>query len=121
MSSPEENASVAAPENEETAETPEPPTAEAAATTDEPQPDTPASDTADDDSGAVGEGAPESLEVPDAMTPDEDGVQPRYVEREALVAPDLSDLPDDIGDDFERPSRPPFSSSARATSLRGPS
>jgi small subunit ribosomal protein S1 len=27
---------------------------------------------------------------------------PRYQEREALVAPDLSDLPDDIGDDFEK-------------------
>ena len=35
--------------------------------------------------------------------PTEEGIEPaRHSGREALVAPDLSELPDDIGDDFER-------------------
>ncbi|HEX6147044.1 MAG TPA: S1 RNA-binding domain-containing protein, partial [Acidimicrobiia bacterium] len=55
---------------------------------------------------------PESVEAPETTEPEttqvsvdvEEPVQAPDVvpRREALVAPDLSDLPDDIGDDFER-------------------
>jgi len=108
MSSPQETASVTAPDNEETVETPETPAAEEAASTEEssstPAPEatetpeevaaeSPAADTAD---VPVGE-APHTPSEDDDTEP-----TPRFVEREALVAPDLSDLPDDIGDDFER-------------------
>ena len=110
MSNPQENAPVAAPENEETVEAPETPAAEdnveeetsATAPESDTAPeadDTPASETeavapddASDDAG--GDASPEEAVEEDA--------QPKYVEREALVAPDLSDLPDDIGDDFEK-------------------
>ena len=47
----------------------------------------------------------EELGLADATSEDaSDEVQapPPFVPREALVAPDLSDLPDDIGDDFEK-------------------
>ncbi|HEX6286855.1 MAG TPA: S1 RNA-binding domain-containing protein, partial [Acidimicrobiia bacterium] len=107
MSNPQENASVAAPENEETVETPETPAAEENA---EEAASTPESETAPE---AADSSAPETTEpaaaAPEATTEeassdesDGEAAQGRYVEREALVAPDLSDLPDDIGDDFER-------------------
>ena len=98
MSNPQENAPVAAPDNEEAAEAPETPAAEEtveAVTPEEPTTEAP---------------APEASEATADETPAEDAPAdasqaqspPRYQEREALVAPDLSDLPDDIGDDFEK-------------------
>jgi len=55
---------------------------------------------------------PESVEAPETTEPETTQVSVDVEEpvrapdvvprREALVAPDLSDLPDDIGDDFER-------------------
>lgn len=123
MSSPQETASVAAPDNEETVETPETPAADAAATTDDGQIAAPAPDPADthepaastDDQPEAAASEPESAsevttpDEPSAPSSDEDAgtedaeeVKPKFVEREALVAPDLSDLPDDIGDDFEK-------------------
>jgi small subunit ribosomal protein S1 len=90
MSNPQENAPVATTENEEV-EAPETPAVEvdteATAPTEESQ-----IETAEVTAQTESEAAPaESVE--DA---------PRYQEREALVAPDLSHLPDDIGDDFEK-------------------
>jgi small subunit ribosomal protein S1 len=104
MSIPQENAPVSAPDNEETVEAPETAavdeTVEETATTEEP---TTESQTA---------GAPETASEPappevgdegsDDPSDEEGATQPKYQEREALVAPDLSDLPDDIGDDFEK-------------------
>ena len=114
MSNPQENASVAAPDIEETVETPETPAAddavdvvEGAASTEEPAAEAPPAEdpeanTAEaataDASAPPAEGAAPA-EDPEAS---EDADPPRFVEREALVAPDLSDLPDDIGDDFEK-------------------
>jgi small subunit ribosomal protein S1 len=105
MSNPQENAPVATPDNEEMAEAPETPavdeTVEETAATEESQPDTPTAD-------APGAGSVETTETAasdapaDASDDDKTEPQPRYQEREALVAPDLSDLPDDIGDDFEK-------------------
>jgi small subunit ribosomal protein S1 len=92
MSKPQENAPVAAPENEETVEAPE----------------TPAADDVVDTAAVTGDTFPPTDEIdPDEIPPAADtngeaAPPPRYIEREALVAPDLSDLPDDIGDDFER-------------------
>ena len=96
MSNPQENAPVAPSENEETAEAPETPAAdeavEAAATPEESETPTPE---------ATAEETPaESSD--DTASDDAEADTPRYQEREALVAPDLSDLPDDIGDDFEK-------------------
>jgi small subunit ribosomal protein S1 len=90
MSNPQENAPVATTENEEV-EAPETPAVEvdteATAPTEESQIET-AEVTAQTESEAA---------------PAESGEDaPRYQEREALVAPDLSHLPDDIGDDFEK-------------------
>jgi small subunit ribosomal protein S1 len=139
MSNPQENASVAAPENEETVETPEttasPETSapgaetEAETTTLEETPaeapqaesaetESPEAESSDaDSSDAESSDAESSDAAPDAESPQPDVVDPveetpaadevvaspaRFVEREALVAPDLSDLPDDIGDDFEK-------------------
>jgi small subunit ribosomal protein S1 len=104
MSNEQENASVAAPEGEETAETPETPVEETAAEESATTPPTEESATTDtaastpeSDGTPEGDGAPEGGD-----TEEESSFQPQYVEREALVAPDLSDLPDDIGDDFEK-------------------
>ncbi len=88
MSNPQDDASVVAPDSEETTETPEtqaevPATAEVESATETP--------------------APDPVEVADVEAPAEGDAQiASRVEREALVAPDLSDLPDDIGDDFEK-------------------
>jgi small subunit ribosomal protein S1 len=99
MSNPQDNASVAAPENEEMAETPETQTADEAMAeaveTGETEQESPAT-------------APEPAETPAPASADQSNGLPTeeqestFVEREALVAPDLSDLPDDIGDDFEK-------------------
>jgi small subunit ribosomal protein S1 len=100
MSKPQENAPVATPENEEMAEAPETPAVDE--TIDEPvAPEESNTEAPTDESS---ETVPEPADngytpVPDE---DEDGPAPVYREREALVAPDLSDLPDDIGDDFEK-------------------
>jgi small subunit ribosomal protein S1 len=104
MSNPQENASVAAPENEETVETPENPAAneaaEEAATTEE-SAETPTPQSSEEESEETAtEATEESPAGPEGQ--DEEDSGPRYQEREALVAPDLSDLPDDIGDDFEK-------------------
>ncbi len=103
MSNPQENASVATSENEEMAETPETPavaeTAPVTEATEEPttDPATEAPPAGDTDTETT------DTDTSDADTVDEETVEtPRYQEREALVAPDLSDLPDDIGDDFEK-------------------
>ncbi len=113
MSNPQENASVAAPENEETVETPETPVTDEATGTVEPESQTPSPEAAgtvetvaepqeattapEESSGDDQDAAAEATEEPS-----DEEVQETYVEREALVAPDLSDLPDDIGDDFEK-------------------
>jgi small subunit ribosomal protein S1 len=91
-----ENASVSTSE-ETTAPAPETPSAETiedtveAATTDAPE--EAAATTGGDEAG-------EPVTSEDSTADDSDGATPAG--REALVAPDLSDLPDDIGDDFER-------------------
>jgi small subunit ribosomal protein S1 len=101
MSNPQENASVAAPENEEMAETPETSAPEEAAITDE-STETPSTEAAEAEDKAAEEEASTSDDAsPDEKPEDQDDAS-KYVEREALVAPDLSDLPDDIGDDFEK-------------------
>jgi small subunit ribosomal protein S1 len=82
-------------ETDETSETPAP-----AADVEDPSPEPQLeSQPESDQPGADQPGAdqPEVEASPEAETP-----TPRYQEREALVAPDLSDLPDDIGDDFEK-------------------
>ncbi len=103
MSNPQENAPVAPSEHEETAEAPETPAADeavdTAATTEESETPTPEATAPEPRAESSDDPAPEpSHETAD----DEAGETPRYREREALVAPDLSDLPDDIGDDFEK-------------------
>lgn len=103
MSNPQENAPVAPPENEEAAEAPETPAAEEIVeaatpeepTTEEPTPEAPAPEASE----ATGDETPAEEAPADASQTQS---PPRYQEREALVAPDLSDLPDDIGDDFEK-------------------
>ncbi|HUG07778.1 MAG TPA: 30S ribosomal protein S1 [Acidimicrobiia bacterium] len=110
MSNPQENAPVAPSEHEETAEAPETPATDEAVTaateesaTPTPEataPEPPAESSGDETSDDT---APEtSDETAPETSDDEAGETPRYQEREALVAPDLSDLPDDIGDDFEK-------------------
>jgi small subunit ribosomal protein S1 len=120
MSTPQENASVATSENEEMAETPETPAVEEAApeapATEEPTNEAPtpgdtetetvdtsetAGPAADADQPAA-EAHPEPDQPEDEAQSEAAAPAPRYQEREALVAPDLSDLPDDIGDDFEK-------------------
>jgi small subunit ribosomal protein S1 len=105
MSHPQENASVAAPENEEKVETPETSAAEDAATTDEDSTtETPGPEAANTEQKATEEESSPSDDQSDDVAESEaaESEESRYVEREALVAPDLSDLPDDIGDDFEK-------------------
>jgi small subunit ribosomal protein S1 len=105
MSHPQENASVAAPENEEKVETPETSAAEDAATTDEDSTmETPGPEAANTEQKANEEESSPSDDQSDDVAESEaaESEESRYVEREALVAPDLSDLPDDIGDDFEK-------------------
>jgi len=108
MSNPQENASVTAPENEETVEAPETPAADEAAeeaATPEESADTPTPESSETDTQeTTEETAAESSDDASAETSEDQAADsgPRYQEREALVAPDLSDLPDDIGDDFEK-------------------
>ena len=120
MSNPQENAPVAAPDNEEMAEAPETPAvdnppsseeaAEATAATEETESSSPSQEPAETPTPEAPE-APEATTEETAAPTDDSGetpsdtdeaAKPRYQEREALVAPDLSDLPDDIGDDFEK-------------------
>ncbi len=117
MSNPLENASVATPDNEETAQAPEtsPSAATDAAEDNVENAEEAATSTPEPENATEAEGSstPEATE-PEAAASDEasdesapedsegEGSEPKYVEREALVAPDLSDLPDDIGDDFEK-------------------
>ncbi|HET9261066.1 MAG TPA: 30S ribosomal protein S1 [Acidimicrobiia bacterium] len=109
MSNPQDNASVAVPENEETVETPDTDPSETTAAAEEaattPEFEAPAVQTPASEEPAGDENYPAAEETAPASGAGEDepaGAGPRFVEREALVAPDLSDLPDDIGDDFER-------------------
>lgn len=104
MSHPQENAPVAAPETEETAGAPDTPAADVA-TEEEAAPEesaeTPTPESSEEQPQEATEATEEnSAEASDGEDTTEDG--PKYQEREALVAPDLSDLPDDIGDDFEK-------------------
>ena len=105
MFNPQENAPVAAPENEETAEAPETPavdeTVEETASTEDSKSETPPA-VAPEASIEETPQEPATDAPADLSDGDEAGARPRYQEREALVAPDLSDLPDDIGDDFEK-------------------
>ena len=94
MPNEQENASVAAPNNEEMVEAPETPAVEETASTEEPASENPTID------GATSSPSATSDEPSEQLADDRSG--PRVTEREALVAPDLSDLPDDIGDDFEK-------------------
>ncbi len=103
MSTPEENASVVVPDGEamtETPETVEEAVADAAVETAEVA-------EAEDKTEAIEPEAEVSSETVESETgqqptEDQDATVPETRQREALVAPDLSDLPDDIGDDFER-------------------
>jgi small subunit ribosomal protein S1 len=94
MPNEQENASVAAPNNEEMVEAPETPAVEETASTEEPASENPTID------GATS--SPSATSDEPSEQPADDRSGPRVTEREALVAPDLSDLPDDIGDDFEK-------------------
>ena len=93
-----ESANGELPENE-APEVVEEPVTEAPTTADP----APAEDTAEVAEVAAPE---EPVEAEEVAAPDETGVATEPARapsgREALVAPDLSDLPDDIGDDFER-------------------
>lgn len=104
MSNPQENAPAATPSNEEPAEAPETPavadTGDEGVVTETTETEAPAPAPSTSET----EETPESTRDGSATSSEEpeDDAKPRYVEREALVAPDLSDLPDDIGDDFEK-------------------
>ena len=95
MSNPEETAPAGTPSNEETAQAPEIPavdeTSVGTATAEEVTSEAPAASETDGSDAAASPSEDEDTEA-----------KPVYQEREALVAPDLSDLPDDIGDDFEK-------------------
>ncbi|MFP4074137.1 MAG: S1 RNA-binding domain-containing protein, partial [Actinomycetota bacterium] len=104
MSNPQENASVTAPDNEETVEAPETPAADEAAdeaATPEESVDTPTPESSETDTEETPAESSDDATAETSGDPAGDS-GPRYQEREALVAPDLSDLPDDIGDDFEK-------------------
>jgi small subunit ribosomal protein S1 len=104
MSNPQENAPVATPENEGMEGAPETPAVDETVdetATEESHPDTPTADAPEAGSEDTTETAASDAPA-DTSDEDEAEPQPRFQEREALVAPDLSDLPDDIGDDFER-------------------
>ncbi|MDP9495657.1 MAG: 30S ribosomal protein S1 [Actinomycetota bacterium] len=112
-----------APEStpEESAAAPDPTTAdlpeiEAPVVTEEPEPEAPIAAETDPEETVSVEATPEeaaevesdseSSAAPEAAAPEAAAPEPTAPTsvsgREALVAPDLSDLPDDIGDDFER-------------------
>ncbi len=93
MSNELETAPVATPGEEEKAAAPE---TEAVEEVTAPATETAAETSAD----PKAEEAATTEEAADEEKAEE--AKPKFVEREALVAPDLSDLPDDIGDDFER-------------------
>jgi small subunit ribosomal protein S1 len=99
MSSEQETASVDASQEGGAEETPETPAREPEITAAEeaavPEANGESAETPPE-AAITGEDAPVE-EPPAAEKP-----KPTHVIREALVAPDLSDLPDDIGDDFEK-------------------
>ena len=113
MSNELDTAPVSTPE-EETAQTPETPVAETeveetkvedTATAEEPAKEAPASEEATEEPTADESVDEATTDAPAAdETPDEESAPKAapFKIREALVAPDLSELPDDIGDDFER-------------------
>lgn len=119
MSNDLDNAPASAPE-EGSVEAPETPAEEAPATTESEATESAADESVEDSESEVpAEDAPVTKEpAGDVSTTDAAGTPepaeetahpkapdkpaiPEIVIREALVAPDLSDLPDDIGDDFE--------------------
>ncbi len=105
-SAPEEG-SVEAPETpaEEAPEATELPTNESVEASESEVPADDAPTTAESDVGDVptaeAAGTPEPAEETSTPKAPDKPAFPEIVIREALVAPDLSDLPDDIGDDFE--------------------
>jgi small subunit ribosomal protein S1 len=114
MSNPEETAPAATPNNEETAQAPEIPavdeTAAGTAAAEETTSQAPTAEASTAEastaeaptSEAPATGETDGADAAPSPSEDEDEAKPVYQEREALVAPDLSDLPDDIGDDFEK-------------------
>ena len=65
--------------------------------------ETPEADTAASEASEVEVADAADVETPEsAENASDEVVEKKVTVREALVAPDLSDLPDDIGDDFER-------------------
>jgi len=104
MSNPEETAPAATPNNEETAQAPEIPavdeTAAGTAAAEETTSEAPTVEAPTSEAPTSGE--TDGSDAVPSSSEDEDERKPVYQEREALVAPDLSDLPDDIGDDFEK-------------------
>ncbi|MFB3044387.1 MAG: S1 RNA-binding domain-containing protein, partial [Acidimicrobiia bacterium] len=110
MSNELETAPVGTPD-EETAQTPETPetpvsdTEVEETTTADPTPETPTSEEAPQDPAAdvpVDEGSAAEPPADEAPNEESGAKTTPFQHREALVAPDLSELPDDIGDDFER-------------------
>jgi small subunit ribosomal protein S1 len=95
-----ENAPVSAPENgsDPAPETPEEATAAADEVTEPPEAPTTAEETTPPPTEAITAESDSDESQSDEVTRRPDTPPGR----EALVAPDLSDLPDDIGDDFER-------------------
>lgn len=100
MSNERETAPVGAPQ-EENAEAPETPAAE------KPADEVPTTEAQTEDPTPAGETEPEQPE-PEAKTAESDSqegteeVDIGHAQREAKVAPDISELPDEIADDFER-------------------
>lgn len=108
MSNELETAPVSTPE-EETAQTPETPVneteVEKTATTAKPATEPPTTEEAHEEPAAdlpVNEAPAEESLADEAPDEEPAAKTTTYQHREALVAPDLSELPDDIGDDFER-------------------
>ncbi|MCZ6566775.1 MAG: 30S ribosomal protein S1 [Actinobacteria bacterium] len=108
MSNELETAPVSTPE-EETAQTPETPVSETevekTATTAKPATEPPTTEEAHEEPAAdlsVNEAPAEESLADEAPDEEPAAKTTTYQHREALVAPDLSELPDDIGDDFER-------------------
>ena len=108
MSNELETAPVSTPE-EETAQTPETPVSETevekTATTAKPATEPPTTEEAHEEPAAdlsVNEAPAEESLADEAPDEEPAAKTTTFQHREALVAPDLSELPDDIGDDFER-------------------
>jgi len=98
-----DNAPASAPEtgNAEAPETTEPDAPETSAEVDE-QAEAPVTEEAGPEPVEASEEPVTEAAAPEPEDASEEPVVREIVHREALVAPDLSHLPDDIGDDFER-------------------